>query len=58
MMDGKAKYAVPLENVKQVKETTSIDELSDLIKSGWMLLEVAASKDGTVLYALGRVIDM
>lgn len=47
-------YIVPLENVKEVRETTDIEELNSLIKSGWMLLFAAASNHITK-YSLGKI---
>ena len=39
--------------VKEVKETTSIDEVNQLIQEGWILLVIAPNQPP--LYAMGRI---
>ena len=43
-----------LSQVKEVKETTSVEEVNSLIRKNWTLLNIAASNQKTS-YLLGRV---
>jgi len=48
------KYEQNLRTVKQILETTKIQEVNELIENGWFLLRVAKAAKGEVLFSLGR----
>ena len=47
-------YRQILGTVKQVLETSNIQEVNELIENGWFLLRVAKAAKGEVLFSLGR----
>jgi hypothetical protein len=47
-------YRKLLENVAEVNELKSIDEVNSLVKQGWILLQ-AVSKTNSIVYSLGKL---
>lgn len=45
-----------LSKVKEVKETTNIDEVNYLIEKDWILLRIVPNQNG-MLFILGRIRD-